>query len=47
MKDENWCQTLSQFTGVHFSDRNPNSYDIYNIMKLHLNVSTNVQDQEI
>lgn len=34
-KGENW----SQFTGVHFPDRNRNSYDISNIMKFDLNVS--------
>ena len=39
MKDGNWCQTLDQFTGVHFSESKPNSYDISN-MKFDSNVST-------
>ena len=30
---------LFQFTGVHFSDLNPNSYDNLNNMKLDLNIS--------
>ena len=42
MKDDNWCQVLGQFTGVHFPDIIPNSYDINN-MKFDLNVSTNVK----
>ena len=42
MKDGNWCQTLGQLTGVHFRDLNPNSYDIDNISKFDLNVSTKV-----
>ena len=42
MKDDNWCQTLGQFNGVHFPDLNPNSYDKNN-MKLDLNVSTEVK----
>ena len=28
IKDENLCQTLGQFTSVHFPDLKPNSYDI-------------------
>ena len=32
-----------QFTGVHFSDLNPNSYDNLNNMNLDLNVSTKVK----
>ena len=31
---------LFQFTGVHFADLNPNSYDYLNNMKLKLDVST-------
>ena len=31
---------LVQFTGVHFPDPNPNSYDNLNNMKLDLNVPT-------
>ena len=34
---------LVQFTGVHISDLNPNSYDNLNNMKLDLNVSTKVK----
>ena len=43
MKDDNLCQTLGQFTGVHFYDLNPNCYDISNIKKFDLNVSTKVK----
>ena len=32
-----------QFTGVHFPDLNPNSYENLNNMKLDLNVSTKVK----
>ena len=39
---ENLNQTLDQFTGMHFLDLNPNSYDI-NTMKLDLNVPTKVK----
>ena len=39
---ENWCQTPSQVTGIHFLEVNPNSYDISN-MKLDLNISTKVK----
>ena len=42
MKDGNQCQKLSQFTGVHFLNLNPNSYDINN-MKLNLSISTIVK----
>ena len=41
MKDDNWCQTLGQFTSVHFSDLNSDSYDINN-MVFELNISTKV-----
>ena len=40
MEDDNWCQTLGWFTGVHFPDINP--YDINN-MKFDLNVSIMVR----
>ena len=43
MKDENWCQTLGQYTGVHFPDLNPNSNSKNNIMKFGLHVSTKVK----
>ena len=35
--------TPIQFTGVHFPDLNPNSYDNLNNMELDLNVSTKVK----
>ena len=48
MKDDNWCQTLGQFTGAHFPELNLNCYDINNT-KSNLNVSTkaklNANDQ--
>ena len=34
---------LAQFTGLHFPDLNPNSYDSFNNIKLDLNVSTMVK----
>ena len=34
---------LVQFTGVHFPDLNPNSYDNLHNMRLDLNVSTKVK----
>ena len=34
---------LVQFTGIHFSDLNPNSYGNLDNMKLDLNVSINVK----
>ena len=34
---------LVQFTGMNFSDLNPNSYDNLNSIKLDLNVSTKVK----
>ena len=34
---------LVQYTGVHFSDLNPNSYDNVNNTKLDLNVSTKIK----
>ena len=40
MKDGNRCEKFLIFTGVHFSDLNPNSWDNLNNMKLELNVST-------
>ena len=40
MEDDNWCQTLGWFTGVHFPEINP--YDINN-MKFDLNVSIMVR----
>ena len=43
MKDKNWCQTLGQYTGVHFPDLNPNSNSKNNIMKFGLHVSTKVK----
>ena len=42
MKDGNWCQTLDQFTGVHFSDLKSNSRDI-RYMKFDSNVSTKIK----
>ena len=41
LKDKNWCQRLGQFTGVHFPDIKPNSYDKNN-MKFDSNVSIKV-----
>ena len=43
--NERWqmMSKLVQFTGVHFPDLNPNSYDDLNNMKLDLNVSTKVK----
>ena len=37
MKYNNWCPIFGQFTGAHFPDLKPNSHDIHNIMKFHLN----------
>ena len=31
VKDDTCCQTLNQLIGVHFSDLNPNSYDMNNM----------------
>ena len=42
LKIDDWCQTLGQFTGVHFLDLNSNSNDINNV-KLNLNVSTKIK----
>ena len=42
MKDGNWCQTLGQFTGVHFPDLNSIFYEINN-MKFHLDIFTKVK----
>ena len=42
MRDNSWCHTLDQLTGVQFSDLNPNVYDIRNL-KLGLNISTKVK----
>ena len=41
-RNERWklMPKLFQFTGVHFADLNPNSYDNLNNMKLKLDVST-------
>ena len=36
MKDQNWCQTLGIYAGVHCPDLIANSYDINN-MKFDLN----------
>ena len=43
--NERWqvMSKLVQFTGVHFPDLNPNSYDNLNIMNLDLNVSNKVK----
>ena len=40
VKDGTWCQTLGKFIDVHFTDLNPNSYDIVNL-KFDLDISTN------
>ena len=46
MKDDNRRQTLGEFTGVHFADLNSSSYDINNIVKFDLNISTKVRFHE-
>ena len=43
MKNGNWCQNFDQFIGVHFPDRNQNSYHNLSDMKLDLNVSIKVK----
>ena len=40
VKDDTWCQTLGKFIDVHFTDLNPNSYDMINL-KFDLDISTN------
>ena len=42
MKDDYWCQTLGQFTGVDFPDLKPDSFNV-NSMKFDLNVSIKVK----
>ena len=42
VKDETWCQTLGQFSGVYFPDLNSNSY-YRNNKKFDLDVSTKVK----
>ena len=43
MKNGSWCQNFDQFIGVHFPDRNQNSYHNLSDMKLDLNVSIKVK----
>ena len=43
MKDGYRRQALGECTGVHFVDLNSISYDIHNIMKFDLNISTKVR----